>query len=70
MALERLRVAWDHTAAVQATIINCHKGSDDRAVSPYELHPYREDEAPEATRGDVIRLPQDEQFALLKRHFT
>ena len=44
MATGREREAWDHTAAIMATIINSNPFSDAPAVDPLALNPYRQDE--------------------------
>lgn len=43
MAAGRLRNAWDHTATLQAQIINVMRSEKQAPVHPDALNPFRED---------------------------
>lgn len=48
------RIAWNHTASIAATIMNCHRDpKKSKAVKPKDLNPYQKEERKHLTAGKL-----------------
>jgi len=64
MATAYVSQQWNHTASLQATLINLHTTEDSDPVTPEELHPLID--TPETRPPDV---PQEMTFSVLAAAF-
>lgn len=60
------KAAWDHTAAICATVINMHRDpKKGKPISPTALNPYRN----KGKETPKIKLNKEQSMKLLKRVF-